>query len=63
MRRNQASRRIAVTPVIEAETGVVFCPAGNLDGELGIQAQSHRFVGSKAPWHTITDTLPQHEEV
>jgi hypothetical protein len=53
----------SVTPVIEPETGVVFCPAGNLDGELGIQSQSHRFVGSKAPWHTITDTLPQHEEV
>jgi hypothetical protein len=49
--------------VVEPDTGVVFCPAGNLDGELGIQAQSHRFVGSKAAWHTITDTLPQHEEV
>jgi hypothetical protein len=53
----------SVMPVVEAETGVAFCPAGNLDGELGIQPQSHRFVGSKASWHTITDTLPQHEEV
>lgn len=53
----------SVTPVVEPETGVVFCPAGNLDGEFGIQSQSHRFVGSKAAWHTITDELPQHEEV
>jgi hypothetical protein len=53
----------SVTPVVEPDTGVVFCPAGNLDGEFGIQAQSHRFIGSKAPWHTITDALPQHLEV
>jgi hypothetical protein len=44
---------------VEAETGVVFCPAGNLDGEFGIQTQNHRFGGSKAVWHT----MPQHEEV
>jgi hypothetical protein len=25
----------AVTPVLEQETGVVFCPAGNIHGELG----------------------------
>jgi hypothetical protein len=49
--------------VVEPDTGVVFCPAGNLDGEFGIQAQSHRFVGSKASWHAITDEFPQHEEV
>jgi hypothetical protein len=53
----------SVTPVVEPETGVVFCPAGNLDGDFGIRAQSHRFVGSKTPWHTITDQLPHHEEV
>jgi len=34
----------------------VFCPAGNLDGEFGIQNQ--RFIGSRSPWHTITDELP-----
>jgi hypothetical protein len=53
----------SVTPVVEVETGVVFCPAGNLDGEFATRLQSHRFVGSKAPWHTITDDLTQHEEV
>jgi hypothetical protein len=46
----------SVTPVVEPETGVVFCPAGNLDGEFGIRNQ--RFIGSRSPWHTITDELP-----
>jgi hypothetical protein len=39
----------------------VFLPAGPLEGELGITPQAHIFVGSKAPWYTITDDLPQHE--
>jgi AcrR family transcriptional regulator len=48
-----------VTPVVEPDTGVVFCPAGNLDGEFGIpRTQSHGFLGSKPPWHAITDGLP-----
>jgi hypothetical protein len=45
----------SVTPVVEEETGVVFCPAGNLDGEFGIRIQSHRFAGLKAPLHAVTD--------
>jgi hypothetical protein len=44
--------------VVEPETGVVFCPAGNLDGEFGIQIQNQRFIGSRSPWHSITDELP-----
>ena len=62
-KRTFCSKCGSVMPVVEADTGIAFCPAGNLDGELGIQPQSHRFVGSKASWHTITDTFPQHEEV
>ena len=62
-KRTFCSKCGSVMPVVEADTGIAFCPAGNLDGELGIQPQSPRFVGSKASWHTITDTLPQHEEV
>jgi hypothetical protein len=42
--------------------GVALCPAGNLEGDLGIKPQAHWFVGSKAAWYTITDALPQHEE-
>jgi hypothetical protein len=38
----------------------VSAPAGNLTGGLGLKPTSHIFVGSKAPWYTITDHLPQH---
>ncbi len=51
----------SVTPMLLEDAGVVLCPAGNLDGELGIKPQSHIFVGSKAPWYEIKDSLPQHE--
>ncbi len=53
----------SVMPVVEPETGIAFCPAGNLDGELGIQPQGHRFVGSRTSRSTAAGTLPQHEEV
>jgi hypothetical protein len=62
-KRTFCSKCGSVMPVVEPDTGVVFCPAGNLDGQLGIQPQSHGFLGSKASWHTIADALPQHEEV
>jgi hypothetical protein len=39
----------------------VRLPAGNLLGELGAVRAVHVFVGSKAPWHTIADTLPQYD--
>jgi hypothetical protein len=44
------------------EMGLALCPAGNLDGDLGIKPQSHLFTGSKAPWYEIADSLPQHAE-
>jgi DNA-binding transcriptional regulator YbjK len=62
-KRTFCSKCGSVMPAVEPDTGVAFCPAGNLDGELGIQAQGHRFVGSKASRQTLSDTLPQHEEV
>ena len=36
-------------------------PAGCLDDEPGIETSAHIFVKSKAPWHTITDALAQHD--
>jgi hypothetical protein len=51
----------SVTPMLLDDAGVVLCPAGNLDGELGIKPQAHIFTGSKASWYNITDSLPQHE--
>ena len=50
----------SVGPTLMPEAGLAFAPAGNLDGDLGIRPQAHMFVGSKAGWYTITDSLPQH---
>ena len=36
--------------------------AGTLDQDPGVKPTSHIFVDSKAPWHDITDNLPQHAE-
>jgi hypothetical protein len=33
---------------------------GTLLDHPGMTPQEHIFVGSKAPWHEITDSLPQH---
>lgn len=35
---------------------------GTLTDDPTIRPTKHIFVGSKAPWFTITDDLPQHEE-
>jgi hypothetical protein len=34
---------------------------GILDDDPGDRPTCHLFVGSKAPWYEITDSLPQHE--
>jgi len=41
------------------ERGVTVVPMGALDDDPGITPQAHIFVGSKAPWYEIRDTLPQ----
>ena len=40
----------------------VHVTLGTLVDTPTIRPTAHIFVGSKAPWHTITDQLPQHEE-
>jgi hypothetical protein len=35
---------------------------GTLVDDPGIRPTLHIFVGSKAPWHEITDSLPQYAE-
>ena len=37
-------------------------PLGNVAEDPGTRPTMHFFVGSMAPWHTIADDLPQHEE-
>jgi len=39
-------------------SGVI--PMGSLDDDPGHAPDAHIFVGSKAPWFRITDSLPQH---
>ena len=41
---------------------LVLIPAGSLDDNPKIRTSSHIYVGSKAPWREITDTLPQFPE-
>jgi hypothetical protein len=38
-------------------------PLGSLDDDAERPPVGHIFVASKAPWHTITDELPQVEEL
>ncbi len=40
-----------------------ICPAGNMQGALGVKPESHVFVGSKASWFDITDRVPQFAEL
>jgi len=40
----------------------VHVTLGTLTDTPGIRPTAHIFVGSKAPWHTICDGLPQHAE-
>lgn len=40
----------------------VHVTLGTLVDAPSIRPSAHIFVGSKAPWFTITDELPQHDE-
>jgi hypothetical protein len=40
----------------------VHVALGSLQDAPSVQPNKHIFVGSKAPWHEITDDLPQYEE-
>jgi hypothetical protein len=51
----------SVAPTLMPDVGLAIVPAGTLEGDPGIRPQAHMFAGSKAPWHVITDSLPQHE--
>ena len=39
----------------------VHVPLGTLVDAPSLRPTHHIFVGSKAPWHEITDSLPQYE--
>ena len=50
-------------PRQDPERGVAVIPFGSLDDDPGRGAEDHIFVASKAPWHEITDDLPQFDEM
>jgi hypothetical protein len=52
----------STVPMMVPAHSLALLPAGPLEGNLGIAPQAHFFTGSKAPWYTIADDLPQHEE-
>ena len=45
----------------ESKPDIVDIALGVIDGDPGVRPSSHIYVGSKAPWHDITDGLPQYE--
>jgi hypothetical protein len=49
-------------PVALEGTDFVVLHAGVLDGEPETRPFRHIFVAQRAPWHTISDDLPQFEE-
>jgi hypothetical protein len=49
-------------PRVDEERAIAVIPAGSLDGDPGVGIREHIFVGSKAPWFEITDTLPRYDE-
>jgi len=56
------SRCGSTLPFSNEARGLVGVPMGSLDGDPGFSPRVHIFADSKAPWFTITDTLPQHPE-
>ncbi len=49
-------------PVLEGENTHVIIPAGVIDDDPGVRPIVHIFTAFKAPWHDITDALPQFAE-
>lgn len=56
--RNFCSSCGSVVPEASSKDRVAI-PAGGLDGDPGVRPTTHIFVSSKAPWHEISDDLPQ----
>jgi hypothetical protein len=56
-------RGVPLASVLDSACGAsVRVPYGSLVDEPALKPTAHMFVGSKAPWHQITDDLPQHDE-
>lgn len=56
--------KICGSPLISTydnKPDILGIPLGGIEGIDAIEVQAHIFVGSKASWHTITDSVPQYE--
>jgi hypothetical protein len=51
----------SIMPRRDAARGITLVAMGSLDDDPGARPASRIFVGSRAPWDVIGDTLPQHE--
>jgi hypothetical protein len=47
---------------LKSEPEFLYLSLGAVDGKPSLPPAYHIFVGSKAPWHTITDDFPQYLE-
>jgi len=47
--------------ILVNEPDVIYVTLGTTDGDPKCRPACHIFVGSKAPWHEITDDLPQYD--
>ena len=56
------SRCGSTLPFPSKAPGLVGLPMGTLDGDPAFSPRAHIFVDSKAPWFSITDSLPQNAE-
>lgn len=51
------------SPLGELKDGELrWVALGTVDGDPGVRPEAHIFVASKAPWHEISDGLPQFEQ-
>jgi len=44
------------------DSHIILIPAGLLDDDPGVRPMLHMFVGSKAPWWEIDDSLPKYDK-
>ena len=49
----------SVVPYVTDDRKRVLVPAGGLDDDPGVRPCAHGWVTVQAPWHAITDALPQ----
>lgn len=47
--------------ILMSEPEVIYLTLGTTDGDPECRPDCHIFVGSKAPWHEITDDLRQYD--